>query len=124
MLDTHAFLWMVTGGPFSETAAAELLEPQNQLFLSAASYWEISIKVGIGKLQLQPNWAQAFDDVIVQNTVHWLDIDKASCQRQAKLPFHHRDPFDRLLIAQAVELGMKLMTNDKAMSAYPVDILW
>ena len=124
LLDTHAFLWAVSGARLSDAAQRAFLAPQNDLYLSAASYWEICIKVSLGKLTLQPDWRQQFDDELTINRIHWLPIARDHCQRSIELPFLHGDPFDRMLIAQALCENMTLMTLDANIRLYPVQTLW
>ena len=124
LLDTHAFLWAVSGAGLSDAAQRAFLSPQNDLYLSAASYWEICIKVSLGKLTLQPDWRQQFDDEMAINRIHWLPITREHGQRIIELPFLHGDPFDRMLIAQALCENMTLMTLDAHIRLYPVQTLW
>lgn len=124
LLDTHAFLWSLSGEHFSKQAQDAFLNPQNSLALSAASYWEICIKVSLGKLKLQSNWEQIFDREMAANQIQWLPVEKEHCCRVVELPFIHRDLFDRLLIAQAICEEMTLLTADKNIHAYHVPTLW
>ena len=124
LLDTHAFLWAVSGAGLSDAAQRAFLSPQNDLYLSAANYWEICIKVSLGKLTLQPDWRQQFDDEMAINRIHWLPITREHGQRIIELPFLHGDPFDRMLIAQALCENMTLMTLDAHIRLYPVQTLW
>ncbi len=124
LLDTHAFLWAANGAGLSAVARDAFLSPQNDLYLSAASYWEICIKVSLGKLTLQPDWRQQFDDEIAINRIHWLPITREHGQRIIELPFLHGDPFDRMLIAQALCENMTLMTLDANIRLYPVPTIW
>lgn len=124
LLDTHVFLWSVNGGPLSNPARSAFLNPENKLFLSAASYWEICVKVSIGKLVLADNWPQQFDEEIAINGINWLPVESEHCRRILDLPAIHQDPFDRLLIAQALCEEMQIMTTDRHISSYPVATLW
>ena len=124
LLDTHVFLWMMAGENLSATALELLLDPQNDLFLSAASYWEICIKLSLGKLQLSPQWAQAFDDEMKANRILWLPIERSHCRSLLDLPHIHGDPFDRLLIAQAIYEEMTVLTADNLIRQYPVAWIW
>ncbi len=124
LLDTHAFLWSINGGPLSEQARNAFLDPENKLFLSAASYWEICVKVSIGKLVLAENWPQQFNEEIAINGITWLPVEPEHCRRILDLPSIHQDPFDRLLIAQALCENMQIMTTDRHFSRYPVTTLW
>lgn len=124
LLDTHTFLWSVNGGPLSEAARAAFLDPENKLFLSAASYWEICVKVSIGKLVLADNWSQQFDIEMAANGIQWLPIEADHCRRILELPPIHQDPFDRLLVAQALCEEMQIVTADRHISGYLVVTVW
>jgi PIN domain nuclease of toxin-antitoxin system len=124
LLDTHAFLWVVNGGPLSDTARALFLDINNSVFLSAASYWEICIKNSIGKLTLADNWADQFDTEMRANNIQWLPIAKPHARKIIDLPLIHQDPFDRLLIAQALCDDMSILTSDRNIARYAVSTLW
>lgn len=124
LLDTHTFLWSMSNGPLSTAARQAFLDIENDLYFSAASYWEISIKISIGKLQLASNWSQLIDREMQVNTVRWLPIEKTHCQELLNLPFHHGDPFDRLLISQATYEGMTVVTQDENIGRYAIPVLW
>jgi PIN domain nuclease of toxin-antitoxin system len=125
LLDTHAFLWFAGGcDELSATARRLIEEPANQPFLSAASLWEIAIKLSLGKLRL----ARPFEDLIPEqmsvNGILFLGIAIEHLAPVVSLPFHHRDPFDRLLIAQAMVEQMPLVSADPSFDPYPVTRLW
>ncbi|HRQ39824.1 MAG TPA: type II toxin-antitoxin system VapC family toxin [Chloroflexota bacterium] len=124
LLDTHTFLWSVNGGPLSAAVRDAFLDPENTLFLSMVSYWEICVKVGIGKLVLAENWAEQFDAEIAANGIRWLPIEPEHCRKILELPPIHQDPFDRLLIAQAICEKMQIATADRYFSGYPVVVIW
>jgi len=124
LLDTHVLLWIIIDGPVSEQARSAFLNEENELFLSAASYWEICIKVSIGKLDLAANWQKTIEDEMRINGIKWLPIEKTHCHELLKLPFHHGDPFDRLLIAQALHEKMTLLTADGNIKLYAVQTMW
>jgi PIN domain nuclease of toxin-antitoxin system len=124
LLDTHAFLWIVNGGPLSQRARQAFLNPENEAYLSAASYWEISIKIGIGRLVLADDWVEIFDREIAANRIKWLPIKKEHCVGIVNLPMIHRDPFDRMLIAQALFEKMTLLTHDEYIQQYDAPYLW
>lgn len=124
LLDTHTFLWSVNGGPLSQPAYNAILDPENDLYLSAVSYWEICVKVSIGKLVLAEKWPQQFDAEITANGIRWLPIEPVHCRRILELSPIHQDPFDRLLIAQALCEDLQIVTADHHISAYPVATLW
>ena len=125
LLDTHSFLWLITGDErLSETAKQTFLNPDTQLFFSAASFWEICIKASLGKITLQSGWSETIQNEMLDNSIQWLPIEIPHCIEVAKLPFHHRDPFDRLLIAQAMVEDMHLLSRDSRFSAYAVPRIW
>ncbi|UCF84697.1 MAG: type II toxin-antitoxin system VapC family toxin [Desulfobacteraceae bacterium] len=125
LLDTHAFLWLVTGDyRLSEMARQTFLNTENMLFFSAASLWEICIKISLGKISLKRGWLQTIQDEMVVNAIQWLPIEMPHCAELTKLPFHHRDPFDRLLIAQAMVEDMQLLSRDTHLSAYAIKRVW
>lgn len=124
LLDTHVFLWVMTRQNLSIAATSAFLDTQNQLYCSVASYWEICIKVSLGKLALAPNWIDLVDEVIAANGIQWLAIDKAHCQRLLVLPHLHGDPFDHLLIAQVLTEGMVIMSADAKIHQYPIATVW
>lgn len=125
LLDTHAFLWLIHGDErVSKGAEAIFLERDNELFFSAASYWEICIKQSLGKLGLALGWQEAIDAELAANSINWLEIKKAHCQGILHLPQHHGDPFDRLLISQAVAENMALLSADANIGRYSVKTLW
>jgi PIN domain nuclease of toxin-antitoxin system len=97
LLDTHVFIWSATRKSLSLTATAVFLDSANELYFSLASYWEIAIKVSLGKLVLDANWMQQIDEEMVANSIQWLPIAKEHCQQVTALPHLHGDPFDRLL---------------------------
>lgn len=124
LLDTHTFLWFIDDSPRLSSRAKALLESDADLLLSAGSLWEISIKVSAGKLAL----AQSFDVFVprqlADNDIEMLPISLAHLGVVSTLPFHHRDPFDRLLIAQAMIEQVPIVGADTAFDAYSVARLW
>jgi PIN domain nuclease of toxin-antitoxin system len=124
LLDTHAFLWMMWGHNLSAGAIAAILDADNTLYLSIASYWEICIKKSIGKLDLTSDWIERFDHEISLNQIQWLLIEQQHCQKITELALVHNDPFDRLLVAQALCEEMTILTVDANIVRYPVPTLW
>ena len=125
LLDTHAFLWFVLNDPsLSATARALVSDPQNDVLISPATCWEIAIKVSIGKYQLAGPFADFMDDQIALNDLTMLPITVRHTAVVASLPFHHKDPFDRLLIAQAIVENVPLLSVDAVFDSYPVTRLW
>jgi PIN domain nuclease of toxin-antitoxin system len=125
LLDTQAFFWLGTDSPQLSSRAKELfLDSQNDLFLSLVSVWEMAIKTRLGKLKIHKALEPFILDSLQENSIHQLSIDFRQVARCANLPFHHRDPFDRLLISQALEEKLPLLSNDPAFDAYPIERLW
>ena len=125
LLDTHAFLWWVSDAPILSTAARHAIRnPETKCLLSLASCWEIAIKQSLGKLRIPAPLEQFVPEQMAVNNFKPLEIDFRHVARVAKLPFHHRDPFDRLLAAQALEEGLTLVSSDPAFDAYGVKRLW
>jgi PIN domain nuclease of toxin-antitoxin system len=125
LLDTHVFLWLMSGDSrLSQKARLAFLETKNNLYLSAASFWEIGIKTSLGKLSLKKGWLKVFEEQMKANTIQWLPIERSHCDQVSKLPFHHRDPFDRMLIAQARVEGLALVSSDPRFAEYGVTCLW
>ncbi len=125
LLDTHVWLWWLTDpGRLSRAAHAALSDPDNQLFLSPASTWEIVVKAAAGRLELTGGAAPLLEEAIVTSGVHPLPIEHSHALQVAGLPPHHRDPFDRMLIAQAQTERLALVTADRQLAAYDVEVLW
>jgi PIN domain nuclease of toxin-antitoxin system len=125
LLDTHAFLWWVTDDDRLSTRAGELIaEGTNEVFFSAASAWEIAIKAGLGRIRL-PDDAWSFTpDQLERNAFQPLPVHVRHAGAVIALPDLHRDPFDRMLVAQAMTEGLTFLTGDEMLSEYPVDIEW
>lgn len=125
LLDTCTFLWIVGGGQNLPPRAAALYQSQdNEVFLSAASAWEIAIKHAAGKLPLPVAPQSLVADERERLGVASLAIDEESAMHVARLPDLHRDPFDRLLIAQALVHGLTILTPDPQISQYPARVVW
>lgn len=125
LLDTHALLWSIAeSGRLSPAAARAYRNPANDLFVSAASLWEIGIKISLGNLSLHQDWPAIIRRELEINGIRWLAVSLEHCAAVSTLPFHHRDPFDRLLIAQARCEGLALLTADSAFAAYEVEVVW
>jgi len=119
LLDTHIFLWFIVGSPHLTAEDRALIEDErNRKFISVASLWEIAIKSSIGKLTLSAPFDQLIPQQLSLNGFELLPIDIPHLATVATLPFHHRDPFDRLLIAQAVTEKMPVVSSDSAFDAY------
>jgi len=124
LLDTHALLWIL-GEPHRvpERVKALYVEPHNDVAVSAASAWEIAIKQSLGKLEL-PAPAQTWLPAEVERAgMSFINVTAQDALRVGSLPWHHRDPFDRLLVAQAMA-GYTLVTHDARMQPYGVPVIW
>jgi PIN domain nuclease of toxin-antitoxin system len=125
LLDTHTFIWW-DGEPTKLSAAALALcsDPANELVVSVASLWEIQIKRQLGKLDLRLPLADIVSDQQETNGITVLPIVQAHVLALETLPAHHRDPFDRLLVAQALTEGAVLVSVDPVLRSYPADVRW
>lgn len=125
LLDTHTLLWFLTNDPSLSPQARSAIEaPTNVARVSAVSLWEVAIKCALGKLDLPASYEEVFPRQLETNGFELLPIAPHHCAALLRLPFHHRDPFDRLLLAQAVAEGMTLVTDDSQFSPYGVPLLW
>ena len=125
LLDTHCFLWMqATPEKLAPRVRRRLEDPNTELILSAASAWELAIKVELGKLSLPIEVARYVPTRMAQHGIQALPIDIGHALRAAALPPHHRDPFDRLLVAQAQSERIAIVTADHQLEAYDVRVLW
>ena len=125
LLDSHAFVWMHDQpDKLSSNVADKIIDPANEVYLSVATVWELQIKIKLGKF----SFSDRLDNVIAdQRRVNGLQILPVSLSHALyvdKLPVHHKDPFDRLLIAQAIVEKMTLVSSDKLFAKYDVDLLW
>ena len=125
LLDTHAFLWFVLGDPqLSSTARRHIEDLGNEKLVSPASYWEIAIKISLKKYTLSHPYEAFMQKSITDNGFLILPIEPKPTAVLTTLPFHHRDPFDRLIIAQAMTEQMPVISGDTAFAAYPVTCIW
>ena len=115
LLDTHIFLWAITGSTRLTRATRRLMESADEVYVSAASVWEIAIKAGLGKVEADPDAVAA---AIEPSGFLGLPVHAAHAARVARLPPHHHDPFDRLLIAQALVEPLRLVTADSVLTQY------
>jgi PIN domain nuclease of toxin-antitoxin system len=128
LLDTHAFLWHADGDPrMSAPAIALLVDPANELLLSIASVWEIAIKAGLKKLVLSRPFVTFMITAITGYGMTVLPITFEDCAEYERLPFpdkKHRDPFDRMIITQALRHGFSIVGNDVAFDSYGITRVW
>ena len=125
LLDTHALVWFIDNDPqLPATARAAIQEPTNEVWISPASYWEIAIKVHTGKWTLNQPYPQLMNAILSLNQFQVLPILTAHTAHLIGLPDHHKDPFDRLLIAQALVEGLTLVSADAKFDLYAVPGIW
>jgi PIN domain nuclease of toxin-antitoxin system len=121
MLDTHALIWALEGsGKLSKAARRAVEDPKNDVLVSAVSAWEIAIKSGIGRLEVPHDLMQ----VVLSAGFTPRPLGFAEAERLRKLPDHHRDPFDRMLVAHAIEERCSLVTKDPIIARYAVETFW
>ena len=125
LLDTQAFLWFVLKDrALSQVACDLIVDPLNDILLSPASYWEIAIKVSIGKYQIPGNFETWMEHQIQVNELEILPIKVAHAAAIVTLPFHHKDPFDRLLVAQALTEKIPIVSVDAVLDNYTITRYW
>lgn len=125
LLDTHALLWWVTGDPrLSETGQLLLASPETDIFVSAVSAWEVTTKVRLNKLPGAEAFARDFSANIARLGFWGLAISVSHGQRAGTLPGHHKDPFDRMLIAQSLSENLPLVSNELIFEQYGVQRIW
>jgi PIN domain nuclease of toxin-antitoxin system len=125
LVDTHALLWFaLNDSQLSSTADALIRNRSNLILVSPISYWEIAIKMSTGKYSLTVPYSRFFQDAIFGNGFSVLPIEIKHAAIIATLPFHHKDPFDRLLIAQALSENIPILSADAAFDPYGVTRLW
>jgi PIN domain nuclease of toxin-antitoxin system len=125
LLDTSSFLWFISGNDELSNAAKTFISDfNNELVLSTASLWEIAIKVSIGKLELLQSYEKLIPQQLEENDIGILSITLKHLSKLIDLPFHHRDPFDRLIIAQALMEEIPVISSDGIFSEYPVKLIW
>ena len=125
LVDTHALLWFLLGDSRLSATAREAIESSsNTRFLSDASVWEISIKQSLGKLKLAEPFESRLVAALERNVFEQLPIARPHLFAVSRLPFHHRDPFDRLIIATAMVENLPIVTQDSQFAAYSIDVIW
>jgi PIN domain nuclease of toxin-antitoxin system len=124
LLDTHTFLWFIDDSPQLSAKGKTLLEADNDLLLSIGSLWEIAIKLRLGKLTVAMPTDVLMTQQVTSNDIGVLSITVPHLVTVSTLPLNHRDPFDRLIIAQAMVEQMPIVSADPAFDAYPVQRLW
>lgn len=124
LLDTHTLLWFVAGDKQLPESSKEIIKNVNEsCFLSAASLWEITIKHQLKKLELGISLEELFE-FVDRNQIEIIPINSLHLLQLSKLPFYHHDPFDRMIIAQAISENLKLISKDSIFKKYPVNLVW
>lgn len=124
LLDTHAFLWAIAGDQRMSKHAREIFTGPSNLSISIASVWEILIKVQVGKLKVPRPASSYILSKLAENRIETLPITLDHLIAYETLPLHHRDPFDRILIAQSLEEGWPIITADRNFQKYAVQVIW
>lgn len=125
LIDTHVLLWFITDDSRLSSRSLEVVtDATHHVFLSVASLWEIAIKSSRGKLHLGRPFETLFPHQLEMNGISILPIEVEHLSTLTQLPFHHRDPFDRVIIAQAIHLGIPLVSKDSAFEHYPLERIW
>jgi len=125
LLDTCTFLWLISGAEeLSDRARALVADAANPVLLSAASAWEISVKHALGRLPLPDDPMRFVSDERARHRIEALPIDEAAALNVGRLPPLHRDPFDRMLVSQAVLGGYTILTPDRSITQYPAATTW
>ena len=125
LIDTHIYVWATLDDPrLNKRARGILNSTENELFFSLASLWELSIKIQSGKLRTLTSSIAFLHDSLAANRVSVLPVRYDDLLSLEQLDAHHRDPFDRILVAQAIANDLKLLTEDKQIKLYPVQTVW
>ena len=125
LLDTHTLIWYYLTNPsLSSTARTAIEDPANTILVSAASYWEVAIKLALQRPIVSVPFGVFVQEAIFDNGFSILPAEPQHCERTISLPFHHRDPFDRLLAAQALAEGVPLVSADVVFDQYGVRRIW
>lgn len=124
LLDTHALMWWVDDDARLSGAARAAVFAASRVFASHVSLWELAIKSAIGRIALAPSAERWFSEQVAATRFVELPINKHHIGAVERLPLHHRDPFDRLLICQAIEDGLTIISKDQAFREYDVDVAW
>jgi len=125
LLDTCTFLWLVTdSNELSDTARRLFVDPDNDVYLSVASVWEIIVKHNLGKLPLPEPPHEFIKSNRIRHRIESLPLDEAAVLHLSRLPEYHKDPFDRIIICQAIAASLTILTPDSQITRYPVRTEW
>lgn len=123
LVDTHVLLWYMENNPkLSKKSVTEIENGDNAILISKASLWEISIKVSTGKLKLKMPILEV-ENYLMIKSIHQLDFNFKDLEILSRMPFHHNDPFDRLIISQAITRNITVISDDNKFKLYPVALL-
>ena len=119
LLDTNIFIWFLNGDDLLGSKYINIIKNiNNDIYLSIVSVWEIAIKDSLKKIELKYDFEKIFSDIIEKNNINVLGLNIEHIKRLRKLPFHHRDPFDRIIIAQSIAENIELLYTDKLIKKY------
>jgi len=124
LLDTNVFLFFINADAALSARSRELLESAETLLISTASLWEIAIKASLGKLILPSSFSEFIPAQLDENAIDILPITLSHLKSLSRLPFHHKDPFDRLVIAQSISEKLSVVSSDSAFDLYEVERIW
>ncbi len=124
LLDTHTLIWFIEGdGKLHQNLKSAIENPENQIFVSIVTFWEIAIKQSLNKLELN-NSIEDYINKVTENNIAIVSVSFEHILKLTTLPFYHRDPFDRMLIVQAIIENMVVISKDTHFADYEVTILW
>lgn len=125
LIDSAALVWFLEGDSHLTDAAARIIEDsKSRSLVSAVTTWELAVKAGLGKIRLPYELGEDFDLTIARNGFELIPLSHSALERTARLPDHHRDPFDRLLAAEALEHSATMVSNNQVFDAYGVKRIW
>ncbi len=125
LVDTQSIIWFSLNNPrLSKTARETLEDGENECYVSMASFWKMSIKINLGKMEMDGLTLVEFMDIVQEHNFITLRIERDHVIVNGQLPLHHRDPFDRIIIAQAITEAMPIVSNDPAFDDYPIQRIW
>ncbi len=125
LLDTQVMIWMLTDPDALGTKSRNIIgDGENVLYWSAVSYWELTVKLSLKKIKLSSSWSEQLEKEKKFNRIRDLPVHWHHCRQNESLPWHHRDPFDRLLICQAMTENFTLISKDHQFREYPIPVVW
>ena len=125
LIDTHTFLWIIEDNKnLTDKVRTIYIDNSNEIYLSVASIWEMAVKISLNKLSIRGQLVKFIDRHAIENNIRLLSIQPHHIFSIEKLPFHHRDPFDRLLLSQCLQEKMYLLSKDKEFDKYGINRIW